>query len=539
MSTNSSLNLSTFPPDALLCIFSYVCVRPEFNNIEDDSDRRPAAMKLDCISATSPEIVLSSVCSLWRELMLSTPTFWTVIRVGTPGSICDVDEGFEPAPNAKTLFKQKELLDLWVKRSNGLPLSFVVRLEREAGNLKDRIAASTLVKAVQRQFERWEFLYARCHAFLMSMLSSLVFSHRSSLRQVDLTQTGPTHHPILSIWPILDPVLTPNRVASTALAAIKLRGGLVLEMASNRSIGTNLTCFTYHQPPPHLESSPMTFNDAFLILASCKSLSSFDFVASNNVLFINPTPDSLDWGTKGHVLLLGLKHLSLSSTRNLEFGPLLSILAAPDLEELSLAGPFYSELMAEGNSMNFDSRKDWNHVETFLKRTPASKLVKLYLEGIPLSVESVEEALRVSPLVEDFKLDGRMLDSHVVSRLTWIPGGEKGVNLLPKLKYFIVVGCSTTYVSVAELVHMVYSRARYASLLPIVKDDNWVYDEQYRLWEEDNGPETIQMAYIADTNDDLDTRGSEKMQQLFFGNPIIQHLINEECLGVCVDAINS
>ena len=186
--------------------------------------------------------------------------------------------------------------------------------------------------------------------------------------------------------------------------------------------------------------------------------------------------------------------------------------------------------------MNYDNQKEWDHVETFLKRTSTSQLLRLYLEGLPLSVESVEEILRISPHVEDLRLDGRMFDSYIVSRLTWIPGDEDS-NLLPKLKFFIIVGCSTTYVSVEELVHMVYSRARYTFLIPNGEDNGWVGQLQSEQWNEDNGPNDIAMIYLANTTDMYDVDGCSQMQDELSSNPILKWFMDETSFRVVVDSL--
>ena len=127
--------------------------------------------------------------------MLSMPLFWTVLCVGTPRPRRFKSTEPEPAPSKKVLGKQIELLQLWKKRSDGRPLSVVVRLEQEAGNKEDRDAASSLVYEVGRLDERMEFLSARCHAVLASYLSSCAFDHFSKrqIQQLELIETGPSH----------------------------------------------------------------------------------------------------------------------------------------------------------------------------------------------------------------------------------------------------------------------------------------------------------------------------------------------------------
>lgn len=135
-----------------------------------------------------------------------------------------------------------------------------------------------------------------------------------------------------------------------------------MELHNVNHIGTNLTCFIYQQPSfPGV--SPMTFNDAFMILARCPSLQMFEFAAINDIPFKSVIPDSPDWDNETHRLWLDcLTRLSLSSRRNLEFGPLLDMLAAPGLKDLSLTGPFYAVWMEEDFDIEFNQQGDWDHL---------------------------------------------------------------------------------------------------------------------------------------------------------------------------------
>ncbi|KLO11248.1 hypothetical protein SCHPADRAFT_999065 [Schizopora paradoxa] len=547
MSTNPSTNLSTFPPDILIHIYRHVCALPEFKNIEDvdDADRRPGVMDLECISPSSPEIVLSCICRSWRCLMLSMPSFWTVLCVGTPRPLSF--KSTEPAPTAKALGKQTELLKIWAKRSDGRPLSVVVRLEQEAGNEEDRDAALHLVYEVRRLSERWEFefLSVRCHDYLVSFLSSCAFDRFTSRRiqQVELIETGPSSYGFQNNRAPSRPCVLKYQAACMRLEKLKIQGGLDLQMENLfiptlnvHPITMNLTCFIYRQPPRHRKSFPMTFDDALILLAHCQSLKTFDFAATNDFLFEDDIPDYLpNWNDEEHVLRLNLTRLSLSSTKALDFGPLLSLLAAPDLEELSLTGPYYAEWMIDEHDMNYNVHEDWNHVTEFLDRVE-SPLRKLHLEGMPLTSESVVGYLEQMDSIEDLKVDGRIFDRYLVSRLTWMPDAEDSNNLLPELKSLTVVGCSISYLSIIELVHMIYSRARYLQLFSIDDDvENLVVHEQLKQWTEDKGPANMDMVRLTDTKDNLDILESEWMQKQFMMNPILLNLATDGCFHMSIE----
>lgn len=290
----------------------------------------------------------------------------------------------------------------------------------------------------------------------------------------------------------------------------------------------------------------MTFNDALIILARCQSLKTFEFAAINDVLFERVVPDSPDWDNEDHRLWLRcLTRLSLSSAMNLEFGPLLDMLGAPLLEDLSLTGPLYAEWMEEDFDIDFDEQGNWNHLDNFLKCSD-SWLQKIHFEGLPLNTESVVDCLTMKSGIRDLKLDGRMFDGYLASRLTWVPGVDfdLGINLLPDLHSLTIVGCSTTYLSIEELVHMVYSRARYTSLIRTADGNKlrrrqgtggWIVEEQDKQWHEDTGPMDIDMIYLGDTKDSKDATNCMRMQRLFFTNPIIWRFVCDNCIGICVD----
>lgn len=156
----------------------------------------------------------------------------------------------------------------------------------------------------------------------------------------------------------------------------------------------------------------------------------------------------------------------------------------------------------------------------------------------------VVDCLTMFSGIEDLKLDGRIFDSYLASRLTWLPSADEdsGMNLLPELSSLTIVGCSTTYLSIVELVHMVYSRARYSCNIPIDDDDDlqrrdsWVVQQQSKQWNEYSGPMDIWMIYLTDTKDWQDAPNCTMMQHLFSENQIIRHFVKEWCIYVFVDS---
>ncbi|KLO11257.1 hypothetical protein SCHPADRAFT_481695 [Schizopora paradoxa] len=541
MPSNNSLNLSTLTPEVLLSIFRLVCARPDFEDIENDTD--PGTMKLDCISPNSPEITLFCVCRPWRELVLKESSLWTVICLGTPGY--DLYQNPEPAPTAMVLRKQKELMKLFVERSNGRPLSFVLRFELEAENKLDREAAGKLVVEVGQLCKRWEFLSARCHANLMAMASGRLFNQaKDRLRQLYLNLTSPTRHPLEDSRFMPFQYLFPMdfQDASQALTKLRIQGGLNLQIHKLWTrrlevgpIATNLTYFTYQQPP-ELDLLPMTFNDALTILARCKLLKTFEFAATIDTPFEISIPETSNWDNKEFVLRLGLTRLSLSSMKSLEFGPLLCILDAPRLETLCLKGPFYADRMADEFDIDIDNYQFWDCVTGFVGRSYKLQLTTLHLEGLPLSAESVAGVLDMLPCVGDLKLDGRIFNSHLVARLTWNRGAEKDINLLPNLTSLTVVGCSTTYVQIAELVNMVYSRARCAHLAPIGDKDNWTAQQQTEQGGQESHPVDIDMIYLADTMDPFDVENCVEARHFFFTDPTMMWFVSKGYIDIKIGA---
>ena len=473
--------------------------------------------------------------------MLSEASLWTVICLGTPGY--ELGQNPEPAASAKVLQRQQELMELFVQRSSERPLSFVLRFELDAEMEGDRLAADRLVAEVVRLSNRWDFLSARCHANLMPMISRKADFHfeKSHVRQLHLDLTGPIRELLIDIRFVAafkTLVSMDFQDVSQELTKLRVQGGLDLQVNNFwmprlevGPIATSLTCFIYQQPLK-LDYSPMTFNDALTILARCQLLETFEYAATVDTPFKICIPETPYWDNKEHVLKLGLTRLSLSSTKNLEFGPLLSILDAPKLEVLCLKGPLYAEWMAVELDLDLDLFQDWDHVNRFLERSPKPQLAKLHLEGLPLSAESAAGVLDISPHVNDLKLDGRVFDSRLVSRLTWAPGAEKDINLLPNLRSLAVVGCSTTHIRVAELVDMVRSRVKCAHPIPFGDKDNLAAHEQSKQQDQESVLAGIVKIYLADTKDPLDVECCVEARHFFFTDPIMMWFVSKGYIDI-------
>lgn len=94
--------------------------------------------------------------------MLSTPFIWSMIVLGYNGEGLHYRDYLEPHDVAKKLILQKKLLETWVSRAGGLPLSFSLLFEGLGEEGEDADAAIPLVNAVVSLSERWEFFDTAC-----------------------------------------------------------------------------------------------------------------------------------------------------------------------------------------------------------------------------------------------------------------------------------------------------------------------------------------------------------------------------------------
>ncbi|KAF9059121.1 hypothetical protein BDP27DRAFT_1431810 [Rhodocollybia butyracea] len=88
------------PAETLLLIFQDVC---ETNNLKcypwglegEFENRGPAIEMTSPVICDLPAMAISSVCSCWRNLALSSPSLWANIRVEMYTTSLDEDELFE------------------------------------------------------------------------------------------------------------------------------------------------------------------------------------------------------------------------------------------------------------------------------------------------------------------------------------------------------------------------------------------------------------------------------------------------------------
>ncbi|KDR77099.1 hypothetical protein GALMADRAFT_428690 [Galerina marginata CBS 339.88] len=130
MSLTSPANLpqsmiSSFPAELLLEIFDRVCEPPQdFEALQVARDRH------------SGPLSLGGVCKQWRDIAWSSPTLWTYIYL---------------VPLSDKCADQAQLLDAYLGRSKGLPLTVVFRPVRPGNN-----QVMPLFDLIARECYRWE-----------------------------------------------------------------------------------------------------------------------------------------------------------------------------------------------------------------------------------------------------------------------------------------------------------------------------------------------------------------------------------------------
>ncbi|KDR77100.1 hypothetical protein GALMADRAFT_246286 [Galerina marginata CBS 339.88] len=119
------------PAEMLLEIFNHICEPPKALGSPPKVGNRE-----------SGPLLLGSVCRQWRDIVWSSPTLWTYIHLILSRNKCAV---------------QTKLLDEYLRRSNGLPLTVVFRKKSTGGPYEyedDRTLP--LYKLIAKESHRWE-----------------------------------------------------------------------------------------------------------------------------------------------------------------------------------------------------------------------------------------------------------------------------------------------------------------------------------------------------------------------------------------------
>ncbi|KLO11244.1 hypothetical protein SCHPADRAFT_481101 [Schizopora paradoxa] len=405
-----------FPAEIVVEIFGYHLSQDLYI---DEEKKKPKF-----ITKTTPHLTLTQVCHKWRALILSVERFWTSICLG----------GIRGRYSVSLFYKHRKLLELWAKRARNRPLSLVIEYGGDFWeNDTSQEAAITLMETICSYSSRMVHLDARCPGSLMIPLVQAISNESPKMQDISLELTG--HRSNVDEIPIL---FLPG---STKLKNLRVEGGVKLRWrTTDMRMCKNIEKMVYHQNVHRLDLKA-TLNDAYSALSLCPSLKTFAFTVCNSQGFMPPSIEP----HRENLLLPSLLCLWLNTVYDADAGPLLVSLKAENLKQLVVNGSLV------------DATDDWNYLYHFLENSKP-RLRALSIIGIEITSSNLVKCLRLCHGIEDLEIDGRVLNNFVASSLCWRQSEDDEEQLLPALRCLFVVGASTKYVTVNELVKMVHSR---------------------------------------------------------------------------------
>lgn len=333
---------------------------------------------------TAP-LVMTWVCSTWRNLALSFPQLWTSISLGTNGSRPSEDIG---------------ILRLFLSRSgNTLPLSLILDYEpnepRKAVTDTSRYFSDSYLSGMRLLAQ--ELIPLR-HRWRVLSLNALVFG-------------------------AIEPFLQALALGAGSLSYLKISTKYLgfygvhqaLELASCPRLETvciwSPMVFSDPSIPrlQHLETLELRYCqsqlDAITWLSACPKLRKL----SIRLYAAEPTAPSL----LHEITLNNLRELSLTCLYgDSDPGPLLSCLVAPRLVLFSL---FMCDLISTGLSQS------WRYVSHFLQRSSCHDLERLELVDTPMSPQELIHVLSLAPHVKALTLGGTSVTDEVLQALFVAP----------------------------------------------------------------------------------------------------------------------
>ncbi|KAJ4484974.1 hypothetical protein C8J55DRAFT_33399 [Lentinula edodes] len=263
-------------------------------------------------------LAITQVCSRWREIMLSSPQFWSYISLI---SINTIDwEDLEPAMYG--------LLDQQLQRSQNHPLTVAIEFRKSEGFLDPHIATPmSPLDNLMRHSERWERLFVkntRLFEFIpiKSTLSSLRVLHISILSDQS-TSLFPPSSPrwqkcvdVFKVAPVLEEIW------------LKCPPNLVLDLPWNQVLRFRLK-------PTHNSGNTLSFLNKMPNLTSCILDDTAPHAMETSLQFAPPSY---------RVKLHSLQSLTFNIFNNLEpdmqrgIYQVLGWISAPALESLDFSG---------------------------------------------------------------------------------------------------------------------------------------------------------------------------------------------------------
>ena len=398
----SNFPINRFPREVLAEIF--------WNCLPETDMKGPVQM-----SKKDAPLLVSSICSSWRELALATPKLWTTV-----GIILEADQDTDPSATAI------QVVNTWLERSRTLPLKLhLAELSDEpddddsAMSITNPTLSQSILFAFYPHSSRWQDVSLSLYGIQSLMLPRL---DAPILRSFHLS--GPSqetsHFPFRNSsrltelsWPSSIDVSMNPHIPWSQVSYLKLSNGMSLFSVSET-------------------------------IRLCSQLEEF-WVGCSALGGVANLPRKPTKVKNGRLRTLELHF-------NGDIGPLLHSLTLPALEQLVCYAENDEASMVPIPDLRFESLRD------FLTRS-GCKLKKLMLGECNFTADELLACLEheASETIQDLTIEGLpKLTDDVLLRLAHPPYPTAARILLPKLTHLTLKHC--LHASPGTLGDMVYSR---------------------------------------------------------------------------------
>ena len=356
-------------------------------------------------------LVLTHVCSWWRECAIAHSALWETIYLPSPV------EGITPGV--------VELCKMWLERSKTRPLSVDFHLASDYQPWKISVEHILAVEEVVRLLAP--------HAYRITKL--LRVFPRFLLDDLRLEEMHILDD--LFICDVSDNIAGQTRVAPQTFYVPES-----LRCLSLRQTFFDVRAFTSLRSIQHLDlwqlqgEGQMSIGSCLKLLRELNWLESCTLdVAQNDYTRQVLAPE---------INMPKLSFLFISWDWLVDVGPILDVLHTPNLRRLGLRGPP-------------PTRRQWGHLRHFLKRgRPA--LTQLSIKEIGFTDIQLVDCLRLVPTLTNLSLSHCSVDSNFIKALRLDPRIPAMHNVLPMLEFLSLEACDDF--EVKDLVAMLNTRGK-------------------------------------------------------------------------------
>ncbi|KAF9075343.1 hypothetical protein BDP27DRAFT_1315912 [Rhodocollybia butyracea] len=409
------------PNETLLRIFEYVCDENVLQNypLYDSDSERSTKLTPPMTIAHLPTMAVSSVCSRWRELALSSPSLWAGLTVKTLITTFN--------NQATSLLGFISTLDLFLTRSSDWPLRLAVEIRGDTWEIEPIEPIS--LTHLTRHSHRWKIFKHR-GTYLLTDYETLSNLQCPSLTELDINSDG--------YW-----------VASTDLDCFE-HSPRLRALALNR-IPQDKSKIPYHQ----LDHADFVINSSGAleeVLRKCPSLKSFELQLEH---YHSEPSLSVIPGTWRDITSIVIREYHEQSCSELVFP--------------SFSFPSLNVLQVErlGSIEQMPSKPtDWpgSAFISFVCRS-CCMITTFTIRGISLSDLDLIGALRVMPSLLHLEIDNEVwhmkqqnpITLPLISSLTPRQSSNSVISLVPKLHSLRLLFDGTTFYDRA-FVSMIQSR---------------------------------------------------------------------------------